>query len=94
MNSYSFFPLNHQSTIFPLIDSKKVLKKAREWGFPCHEFQSASYLILPLSSAEKWQLQFDQDRWLLLLEDIPQVFLLSAQVIIFLNRHRQISIAV
>jgi len=94
MNNYNFLPFSNQSTIFPVIDSKKVFRKAKKWGFPCHEFHHQSYLILPLSSVEKWQLQFHEGSWLLLVEDVPQIFLISAQALLFLSRHREIPLAV
>jgi hypothetical protein len=94
MNNYNFLPFSNQSTIFPVIDSQRVFRKAKKWGFPCHEVQDQSYLILPLSSMEKWQLQFHEGSWLLLVEDVPQIFLISAQALRFLSRHREIPLAV
>lgn len=93
MNNYNFLPLN-RSEVFSLVDSKQVFIKAKKWGFPCHEFSPASYLILPLLSVEKWQLQFYEGSWLLLVEDVPQTFLLSAQALLFLSHHREMSLAV
>lgn len=94
MNNYNFLPVKNQLTIFPVIDSTKVFRKAKKWGFPCHEISPESYLILPLLSVEKWQLQFHEGCWLLLVEDVPQIFLLSAQALRFLSRHREIPLAV
>jgi hypothetical protein len=65
---------------------KSLLSQAQIWGFLCQRDHSGNLQILPQQSDERWKLQQAEDRWLLLIDDVPQVNLPSPEAIAFLKR--------
>lgn len=63
-----------------------VLKQAKAWRFLCQEDSQGNWQILPQQPADRWELQQVEDRWLLLVGDVPQVNLHPHEVISFLER--------
>lgn len=66
-----------------LLDS--VVSKAKTWGFICQCQESNQWLILPQQANQRWKLQQDEDRWILLMGDVPQLRLYTEEAIAFLE---------
>lgn len=64
-----------------------IVSQARTWGFICHQ-EANLWLILPQQPNERWKLQQSEDRWILIVGDIPQLLLKSKEVLIFLENRR------
>lgn len=65
-----------------------MLRKATEWGFVCKEDNQGNQQILPQNPSDRWKLQQVEERWLLLIGNVPQVHLHLAEAIAFLERRR------
>lgn len=66
-----------------------VLNQAKAWGFVCQEDTQNSWLIFPQKPKERWKLKSVEDRWLLIIGDVPQVHLHPHEAIAFLERRRR-----
>ncbi|NJK55051.1 MAG: hypothetical protein HC939_03280 [Pleurocapsa sp. SU_5_0] len=64
-----------------------VISQAKEWGFICQYQESSSWLIFSLQPDRKWKLQQDEDRWILIVGNIPQLRLHTSEAIAFLKRY-------
>lgn len=65
-----------------------VISQAKEWGFICQYQESNSWLIFSLQPDRKWKLQQDEDRWILIVGNIPQLRLHTSEAIAFLESVR------
>ncbi len=65
---------------------KSLLSQAQTWGFLCQRDHLGNWQILPQQPTKKWKLQQVEDRWLLLISDVPQVNLYPPEAIAFLER--------
>lgn len=70
---------------FKLLDS--TVSQAKTWGFICHCQESNLWLILPQQPNQRWKLQQFENRWILLVGDIPQLRLHTSEAIAFLERY-------
>ena len=61
-----------------------VVSKAQTWGFICQRQESNSWLILPQQANQKWKLQQKEDRWILSIDNVPQLRLHTEDAIAFL----------
>lgn len=68
---------------FKLLDS--VVNQARVWGFICQVQELNSWLILPRQPNQRWKLQQVENRWILILGDVPQLCLYVQEAITFLE---------
>ena len=68
--------------------TETILSQARECGFVCQSSPEGDWQIGPPNSTDRWSLQQVKDRWILLVEDVPQVNFLSSEAIAFLARRR------
>jgi hypothetical protein len=68
---------------------ERILNQAKIWGFICKLDKQGKYQILPQVSTERWKLQLaEEERWLLFVGDIPQIFCHPSDVLAFLERRR------
>ena len=67
---------------------ENVVGQALSWGFVCESDQLGNRQILPFEQTERWVLQEEADRWLLLVGGVPQVSLHPPEAIAFLERRR------
>lgn len=65
-----------------------VLNQAKSWGFICEEDTQGIWQILPQQSTERWKMQLVEERWLLIIGDVPQINLHPYEAISFLERRR------
>ena len=65
-----------------------VVSQAQRWGFICQFQESNSWLIFPQQSNQRWKLQQVENRWILILGDVPQLRLHASEAIAFLEAHR------
>ena len=68
-----------------------VVSKAQTWGFICQRQSEKGWLILPRQANQRWKLQQDEDRWILLMGNVPQLRLYTEKAIAFLEtrQHEQ-----
>jgi hypothetical protein len=65
-----------------------VINQAKKWGFICQQTAPDVWIILPQQPKEKWKLELVEDRWLLIVKDIPQIYFHPHEVLAFLDRRR------
>jgi len=65
-----------------------VLKQARAWGFICQKDTQETWEILPKQPTERWKMKLVEDRWLLIVGNVPQINFYPHEAIAFLERHR------
>ena len=66
-----------------------VVSQAKTWGFICQRQESNLWQINPQQTSQKWQLEQVEDRWILLVEGVPQLCLDPEGAIAFLETRRQ-----
>jgi hypothetical protein len=66
-----------------------VIKQAKAWGFVCERDSVSTWQIFPQQPTERWTLKSVEDRWLLIVGDIPQIHLHPHEAIAFLERRRR-----
>lgn len=64
----------------------RTFEIAKRWGFVCDFDIHGKYQIFPHRADEKWELQLVDERWLLVVGDVPQVFCYPSEAIAFLER--------
>jgi hypothetical protein len=69
-----------------LLMNNQVLNQAQSWGFVCNLSLQGRWQIFPKDQAERWKLQQLEEKWLLTVNDIPQINLLPSEIITFLER--------
>ncbi|MGL5796345.1 MAG: hypothetical protein ACRC06_18460 [Waterburya sp.] len=62
-----------------------VISQAKIWEFICQCQESNSWLILPQQLNQRWKLQQDEERWILLVGNVPQLRLHTSEAIAFLQ---------
>ena len=62
-----------------------VLDEAKTLGFPCQLNSENHWQILPLQPEATWKLTLEESRWVLSLQDVPQLRLDLRQAISFLT---------
>ncbi|MBD2439770.1 hypothetical protein [Nostoc sp. FACHB-110] len=66
---------------------ESLLKQAKLWGFKCEFDSYGKSIILPQNPQERWKLRIDnEERWLLVVGNVPQMFCTSLEVKFFLER--------
>jgi type II secretory pathway component PulJ len=53
--------------------AENILSQAKAWEFVCHLEHNGPWQILPRQKNERWKLQLEEDRWLLIVGDVPQI---------------------
>lgn len=53
--------------------TKNVVSKARDWGSICNYEPAGTWQILPQQKNQRWKLQLEGERWLLIVGNIPQI---------------------
>ena len=67
----------------------KICIQAQIWGFMCDCDAQGKCQILPQKTTERWKLQLAEDRWLLIVGDVPQILFHSVEAQVFLERRLQ-----
>lgn len=67
-----------------------IFSQAQAWGFICDIDIQGKWQILPQQAVEGWKLQQIEDRWLLIVNDVPQILCHSSEAAEFLERRRPI----
>jgi hypothetical protein len=65
---------------------ENLLTQAEAWGFLVESNRNGNCQVLPQQRSENWKLQQAEDKWLLLIGNVPQVKLHPNEAISFLNR--------
>ncbi|HEY9729772.1 MAG TPA: hypothetical protein V6D50_25260 [Chroococcales cyanobacterium] len=68
--------------------NESLLIKAKNWGFLCQGSPTGNWEILPQQATKRWRLQQAEERWLLLVADVPQINFHPDEAIAFLERRR------
>lgn len=68
--------------------TENVLSQASAWGFICHSEDYRTWQILPQQKNERWKLQLEGDRWLLIVGNVPQINFYPYEAIAFLELRR------
>lgn len=71
--------------------TENILSQANAWGFICHSEPNGSWQILPQQKNERWKLQLEGDRWLLIVGNVPQISFHPHEAIVFLKLRRSSS---
>ena len=67
---------------------ESILKQAKVWGFKCEFDSYGKAVILPQNSQQRWKLQIaNEERWLLIVGNVPQMLCTHLEVKKFLERH-------
>lgn len=67
----------------------KICTQAQIWGFTCECDAQGKGQILPQKITERWKMQLAEDRWLLIVGDVPQILFHSVEALVFLERRLQ-----
>lgn len=69
-----------------------VVSQAKAWGFICQRQSEKGWLILPRQADRRWKLEQVEDRWILSIDNVPQLRLHTEDALSFLTnrRHEQI----
>jgi hypothetical protein len=65
---------------------ENLVSQAEVWGFLVESNLNGNWQVLPQQPTENWKLQQTEDRWLLIIGNVPQVKLHPNEAISFLNR--------
>lgn len=68
--------------------NQNILSQAKAWGFICHCEPNGTWQILPQQKNERWKLQLEGDRWLLIVGNVPQISFHPDEAITFLKLRR------
>lgn len=68
-----------------------TLSQARSWGFICNLDIQGKWQILPQQAVEGWKLQLVEDRWLLIVNGVPQILCHPSEAVVFLERRRPVA---
>lgn len=66
--------------------TEQILIQAQYWGFTTRLDDQGKWQVLPKSETEEWILEEIEDRWLLIINNVPQVNLTDDQALCFLKR--------
>lgn len=65
-----------------------TLSQAQAWGFICDLDNQGKWQILPQQTVEGWKLQLVGDRWMLIVNHVPQILCHPSEATEFLERRR------
>ncbi len=68
--------------------TEDVLSQALAWGFVCYSEHDGTWQILPQEKNERWKLQLEGNRWLLIVDNVPQINFYPDEAINFLELRR------
>ncbi len=68
--------------------TENVVSQARDWGFICNCEPAGPWQIISQQKSQRWKLQSEGDRWLLIVGNIPQISFLPHEAIVFLELRR------
>jgi hypothetical protein len=63
-----------------------VISQARKFGFTCQLNDEGLWEISASSPQQRWKISQFEERWLLSISNIPQMYLTSSEVELFLKR--------
>ncbi|MEL6472325.1 MAG: hypothetical protein AAFQ74_21580 [Cyanobacteria bacterium J06623_4] len=66
-----------------------VVKLASETGFSCYKNEQNKWRIEPKSSGKNWYLLQSDERWLLVIDETPQILFRPSGAIAFMQRWLQ-----
>jgi hypothetical protein len=69
-----------------LFMNEQILDLAQAWGFPQEQDGEGNWSIYPKKKIERWQLSQAGERWLLIVEGVPQINLTLKEALVFLKR--------
>jgi hypothetical protein len=69
-----------------LLMHEQILSQAQAWEFPQEKNSEGNWSIYPKKKTERWQLSQAGERWLLLVDGVPQINLTLEEVLVFLKR--------
>jgi hypothetical protein len=67
---------------------EELVEIAQSWGFRCIANEQGHWCITPVTGSESWTLVRRGDRWLLLVDAVPQISFYGEDVLRFLERRR------
>ena len=76
MNSADYMQVNKLDTL-PHLASK--------WGFSCYEDDQGNWRIRPQACERHWYLKQNQERWLLVVHDTPQILFQTSEASKFIK---------
>ena len=65
---------------------ESVVSQAKSWGFTCQLTASGNWQIFSPQPKERWQLSELENRWMLKLGNVPQIYLTHPEALRFLER--------
>ena len=68
------------------IETDGLLRSASALGFFCEKDKQQNWRIYARGHQDNWYLQQDFDRWLLVINGVPQIWFQGAEVIAFIKR--------
>ena len=69
--------------------AESILSQAQDWGFTYKCDEENNCQIFPQNTRERWKLQQNENKWLLIVNDIAQVICCEQQALSFLERRCQ-----
>jgi hypothetical protein len=69
-----------------LFMNEQILGQAQAWGFPQEKDSEGNWSIYPQNKIERWRLSQAKERWLLVVDGVPQINLTSKETLVFLKR--------
>ncbi len=66
----------------------EVLHRAYIWGFVCDFKVQGEHHILPQEPSEGWKLESVGDKWILYVNNVPQILCHPPEAVAFLERRR------
>ncbi|WP_052055225.1 hypothetical protein [Myxosarcina sp. GI1] len=70
--------------------SDLVVSQARVWGFICNYRESnSSWSIAPKKISQRWRLLQAEDRWVLMIGEVSQLYLNAEEAIAFLEARQR-----
>ena len=68
------------------VNTTRLLRVAITLGFYCFQDEKNNWRIQPGESVDDWYLQQEGERWLLIVNQVPQILLRIAEALAFLQR--------
>lgn len=68
------------------VNTTRLLRVAIALGFHCFQDEKNNWRIQPGESVDDWYLQQEGERWLLIVNQVPQILLRIAEALAFLQR--------
>lgn len=70
---------------------ESVIQLAKQLGFECQTNSHGSWQIFSVHKCENWQLTQSENKWILSIKDVNQVYLNSYEAMKFIKRRYQIN---